>query len=280
MLQWIKSKLDFEISTIETVEQVHEYKLKKIFLGFIASPDRVEIRNEFKVLCSSFEDIPCAFIDQKFAEDFNFAQPEGLIIWRLFDEGSKTLSNALDFESMKTFVETFRFANVRDFDQSSAEDIFGKEKSAIFIFNDSKQSDAINIFKQVSNLYKNDLIFSHSEISQNLGQRLCEFIGVTSADVDTVRAIRFRDGNLLKYAISKFDFESLNKFIQDFKDDKLEPYLKSEEIPATNNQPVKVVVGKNFEELVLNNDNHVLLEAYAPWCGHCKQLEPVYNELA
>ncbi len=119
-------------------------------------------------------------------------------------------------------------------------------------------------------MYKSDLIFSHSEISQNLGQRLCEFIGVTSADIDSVRAIKFKDGNLLKYAIINFDFDSLNKFVQDFKDDKLEPYLKSDEIPATNNQPVKVVVGKNFEEIVLNNDNHVLLEAYAPWCGHCK----------
>lgn len=56
--------------------------------------------------------------------------------------------------------------------------------------------------------------------------------------------------------------------------------MKSEEVPATNDEPVKIVVGKNFKDLVLNNDKDVLIEFYAPWCGHCKQLAPIYEGLA
>lgn len=56
--------------------------------------------------------------------------------------------------------------------------------------------------------------------------------------------------------------------------------MKSEEIPADNSAPVKVVVGKQFDEIVLDETKDVLVEFYAPWCGHCKALEPKYDELA
>ncbi len=74
--------------------------------------------------------------------------------------------------------------------------------------------------------------------------------------------------------------ESLAKFINDFKGNKLQAFLKSEEIPADNSQPVKVVVGKQFADIVLNNEDDVLVKYYAPWCGHCKKLAPIWDQLA
>lgn len=36
----------------------------------------------------------------------------------------------------------------------------------------------------------------------------------------------------------------------------------------------------NFDEVVRAEGTDVMLEFYAPWCGHCKSLKPVYNEVA
>lgn len=36
----------------------------------------------------------------------------------------------------------------------------------------------------------------------------------------------------------------------------------------------------NFDKVVLKSGKPTLVEFFAPWCGHCKTLAPVYEELA
>lgn len=120
----------------------------------------------------------------------------------------------------------------------------------------------------------NFAISSKDDFQHELNEYGYDFVG----DKPVILA---RDANNLKYALrDEFSVDNLLNFAQNLLDGKLEPYIKSEPIPEKNDEPVKVAVAKNFDEVVINNDKDTLVEFYAPWCGHCKKLSPIYDELA
>jgi protein disulfide-isomerase-like protein len=43
---------------------------------------------------------------------------------------------------------------------------------------------------------------------------------------------------------------------------------------------VQVLTSENFDSVVLDSTKDVFVEFYAPWCGHCKSLAPVWEKLA
>eukprot|EP00903_Cladosiphon_okamuranus_P009866 g9373.t1 len=52
------------------------------------------------------------------------------------------------------------------------------------------------------------------------------------------------------------------------------------DIDEIDEDDVVVLTPENFDSIVKQGDKDVMLEFYAPWCGHCKSLRPVYAEVA
>ena len=75
--------------------------------------------------------------------------------------------------------------------------------------------------------------------------------------------------------------ENLVTFATQVADGTLLPERMSEDIPEDDmDGDVRIVVGDSFDEIVRDPTKDVLIEVYAPWCGHCQALEPTYHKLA
>merc|ERR1712025_1424178 len=105
--------------------------------------------------------------------------------------------------------------------------------------------------------------------------------GITESELPTFRAIQLGE-DMAKFRPDddKIEVENIKAFVAKFLAGELKQHLMSEEIPEDwDKEGVKVLVGKNFHEVAMNPEKDVLVELYAPWCGHCKQLAPIWDEL-
>jgi len=79
---------------------------------------------------------------------------------------------------------------------------------------------------------------------------------------------------------AEFTKEAIETWARGILSGSVKPNFKSEPVPETQEGPVFKLVGSQFEEVVLNSSKSVFIEFYAPWCGHCKSLEPTWQQLA
>ncbi|CAL1596833.1 unnamed protein product [Knipowitschia caucasica] len=104
-------------------------------------------------------------------------------------------------------------------------------------------------------------------------------LGLSDSGEEVNAAILGDGGKKYSMEPEEMDSDVLSDFVMAFKKGKLKPIVKSQPVPKNNKGPVTVVVGKTFEEIVMDPKKDVLIEFYAPWCGHCKKLEPDYLAL-
>jgi protein disulfide isomerase len=122
-----------------------------------------------------------------------------------------------------------------------------------------------------------------------VNQDLLEFFEVgADTPLPTYRAVNL--GTTEDSEVEKFPFptssnavskEAVEAYLNDVLGGALKKPVKSERAPVVNppeGSAVTVVVASQWDQLV--TDHNVLLEFYAPWCGHCRSLAPTYEKVA
>merc|ERR1711994_1029005 len=234
---------------------------------------------------SSMDDLPFGITgDEAVCSEYGVTG-EGVVMVKTFDDGKATLTEDLTEENIAKFVGSESLPLVIDFNHETAQKIFsGEVKSHFLMFSSAKAEDHADKLEKLRSLakkYKGKMLFVTINTDEEDHKRILEFFGITESELPTYRAIKLGE-DMAKYKPEddKIEAENVKAFVAKFLAGELKQHLMSEEIPEDwDAAGVKVLVGKNFHEVAMNTEKNVLVEFYAPWCGHCKQLTPIWDKL-
>lgn len=193
-------------------------------------------------------------------------------------------SKEFDVEALEKFIEESSIPVVTIFNNEPSNHPFvvkffntPNAKAMLFINFTAEGAESFKSkYRETAEQYKQQgisFLIGDVEASQGAFQ----YFGLKEDQVPLI-IIQHNDGK--KFFKPNLEPDHLATWLKAYKDGKVAPYVKSEPIPETNNEPVKVVVGETLQDIVFNSGKNVLLEFYAPWCGHCKQLAPILDEVA
>lgn len=282
IVSWLNKKTGPPAKHIETAEEVKTFLAPRdvAIVGFFADKES-ELAKNFLAVADGIDDLEFAIAPLAAGADEGITADK-IVVFKKFDDLKVEYSGEGD---LATFVRSESVALVTEFSDETAPKIFGGEiKNHLLAFVSKKAEnfkELIDKFTASAKAFKGKVLFIYIDTEVADNERILEFFGLKKEDAPTLRLINL-DGDMTKYVPETTGIETadVNVFVQAFLDGKLKPFLMSAEIPEDwDKNAVKVLVGKNFAEVALSKDKDVFVEFYAPWCGHCKQLTPIWEKL-
>merc|ERR1712088_1291819 len=246
-------------------------------VGFVAADDA-----DFDAAGDMFDDVPFGVLDADAAAALDVAEGQIALLKQFDDKRADFDGEGKD--ALASFVKLEQLALVNEFSDKTAPKIFGgdlKQHNLLFAAKSAADFDTILAdYTVAAKDFKGKLLFVLVDCDVEDNKRVMEFFGITEENCPDMRVINM-EKNMAKFAPEKSDLsaEGVKAFVNGVLDGSIKRHLKSEEVPDNSENAVKVIVGKNFNDLVLDPTKNVFVEFYAPWCGHCKSLAPVWEEL-
>ncbi|KAL1479124.1 hypothetical protein MTO96_052115, partial [Rhipicephalus appendiculatus] len=140
-------------------------------------------------------------------------------------------------------------------------------------------------FREAAAPFKHQVLFVSVDVEENSEHVVMKLFD-TNYKVPTQRFVDFENIEELEYyqfkpETNSLKAEDIKTFVQGVLDGRIKPDLLSQDLPDDwDKNPVKVVVGKNFAEVVLDKTKDVLVMFYVPDWPSFQHVAPMYEELA
>ena len=285
IVQWVTKKSGPPSSELDctAIKEKTDDENTKFVIAYFGATDN-SLYTEAHVPFANAEDkISFVHGDLSCQEQFGLSGDAKIVFFRNFEDKVNAYTGGPDKDSLQNFVKPLMVPTLFKFSEDEIEAVFGNQQNTAILFLDPADAEKpfMKTYEEAAKALKGKVLFSHSGISVGIQERLAEFMGVTQDDLPVLRLIMPADMKKFQCETKpdQLTVESIGTFIQDVLDGKQKAHLKSEKPVDNTNNAVHVIVGENFEEIVKDKTKDVLVKYYAPWCGHCKKLAPIWDEL-
>ncbi|KAM7010126.1 protein disulfide-isomerase A2 [Tautogolabrus adspersus] len=289
IIEWMKRRVGPGAPVLDSTDSAAQFidSSNITVVGFFENLES-EAAKAFKELALDVTDTEFALSASPEVFEKYEAKANTVVLFKKFDEGRADFAlsedGTLDKKNLIAFINEKSLQLIIPFSQEVADKIFSSSihlHSLLFINSSvDSQTSLIKEAKAVAKKFKGKMLFISIDVTDALSHVL-KYFDVSEQDAPTARIVNMETGK--KFAIASGDLtaKSLEELCQAVLDGTVKPYYRSEDIPEDwDKLPVKVLVGKNFESVALDPTKNVFVEFYAPWCGHCKQLAPIWDQLA
>jgi protein disulfide-isomerase A1 len=286
LVSWVKKKAQPKVRAVATVDDFEDEIRDNDVVAVFWSDKSNKNFQLFDSSSRTIDDVEFVFTNDAETKEKYQSDPEVfLTIFKRFDEGRVDFEGTFELDELKKFITNHQFPIVMEFNDKAAEKIFGQSTIPAYLMfvnhDDQETEEVLAVFREVAESNKGKAWFTSVNVHSSESNRILEFFGVKKEDTPTVRIAAQGAQGFDKF---KKEFEinaqNLEDFLKEWASGKIKTYFKSQPLPEDNGEATKVAVASNFKKLVLDPTKDVLLEIYAPWCGHCQKLAPILEKAA